>query len=119
MASPEFHALLASMRATPRPEDPTMQEQREGHEKLALSFPPPETVSVKKDVAGALPVEWLTPKDVSSDAVILYFHGGGYCLGSLDTHRGLTARLAEAAKTQALCVGYRLAPEDQFPAAVD
>ncbi|KAF1066840.1 MAG: Carboxylesterase NlhH [Pseudomonas citronellolis] len=50
--------------------------------------------------------------------VLLYFHGGGYTVGSLDSHDGLCRRLAEQTGAAVLSVGYRLAPEAPFPAAL-
>ena len=50
---------------------------------------------------------------------ILYLHGGGYVIGSINTHRSLAARLSRAAKARVLVIDYRLAPEHPFPAAVD
>jgi acetyl esterase/lipase len=50
---------------------------------------------------------------------VLYLHGGGYCLGSLASHRALVARLSAEAKARVLSVDYRLAPEHPYPAAVD
>jgi acetyl esterase/lipase len=51
--------------------------------------------------------------------VLLYFHGGGYVMGSINTHRAMVARLARAARARALLIDYRLAPENPFPAAVE
>lgn len=53
------------------------------------------------------------------DRVILYFHGGAYCVGSPATHRAITSRLAREAGATVFAVDYRLAPEAPFPAAVD
>jgi acetyl esterase/lipase len=50
---------------------------------------------------------------------MLYLHGGGYALGSLNTHRVLVSWIARAAKTRALAIDYRLAPEYPFPAAIE
>lgn len=52
-------------------------------------------------------------------SVVLYFHGGGYILGSPATHRGLTGHLARATGATLIVPDYRLAPEHPFPAAVD
>jgi acetyl esterase/lipase len=68
--------------------------------------------------AGGVPAEWLVVPGSRTDRVVLYFHGGAYCLGSLDTHRGLAATVASAAQARALLIDYRLAPEHRFPAAV-
>jgi acetyl esterase/lipase len=51
--------------------------------------------------------------------VILYLHGGGYGLGSLETHRDLIARICRASRSSALALEYRLAPEHPFPAQLD
>jgi acetyl esterase/lipase len=51
--------------------------------------------------------------------VILYLHGGGYVIGSIDTHRELTGRLSRAAAARVFLIDYRLAPEHPFPAAVE
>jgi acetyl esterase len=50
---------------------------------------------------------------------VVYFHGGGWVQGDLETHHGLCARLAEHAGVLVVAVDYRLAPENKFPAAVD
>ena len=56
---------------------------------------------------------------VTRHRVLLFFHGGGYCSGSLESHRGMVAESGRAAGMRTLAVGYRLAPEDPFPAALD
>ena len=51
--------------------------------------------------------------------VLVYFHGGGFTIGSVETHDGLCRQLAHRAHCAVLSVGYRLAPEHKFPTAVD
>jgi acetyl esterase/lipase len=63
--------------------------------------------------------EWITSPAIDPSHVILYLHGGGYVVGSLDTHRDLAARLGRAAGARVLLLEYRLAPEHPHPAAVD
>lgn len=55
----------------------------------------------------------------AGDRWIYYLHGGGYSIGSVDTHRNLIVRLAREANANAFAVDYRLAPEHPFPAALD
>lgn len=55
----------------------------------------------------------------AEDRWIFYLHGGGYSIGSVDTHRHLILRLASAAGAHALAIDYRLAPEHTFPAPID
>ena len=54
-----------------------------------------------------------------NDRGVLYLHGGGYVLGSLDTHAELMARFAASCRAPVLGVDYRLAPEHPYPAAVE
>jgi epsilon-lactone hydrolase len=51
--------------------------------------------------------------------VLIYFHGGGYCSGSIRSHRRMVSEAGRAAGIRTLAVGYRLAPEHPFPAAFD
>jgi epsilon-lactone hydrolase len=53
------------------------------------------------------------------DKAILYFHGGGFRLGSVASHRDLIAQIAFASGCRVLAINYRLAPEHRFPAALD
>ncbi|MDH6676543.1 acetyl esterase [Rhodococcus sp. LBL1] len=70
--------------------------------------------------AGTIPARLFRPEGLPASAPLLvYFHGGGFVLGSLDSHDGLCRFLARHAEVAVLAVDYRLAPEHVFPAAVD
>jgi len=69
--------------------------------------------------AGGVPAVWCAPPGPAPRRTIVYFHGGGYVIGSPATHRDLLARLALGAGARVLGVDYRLAPEHRFPAAHD
>jgi phosphinothricin tripeptide acetyl hydrolase len=81
--------------------------------------PAPSGVVVDAVTLGGRPAEWLAPSDKVVDSVLLYFHGGGYAVGSIGSHRGLAGRIALEAGCQVANLDYRLAPEDPFPGAVD
>jgi len=68
---------------------------------------------------GEINVERVTPKSASQGKVILYFHGGAYCLGSAKTHRSISSHLAKMSSVEVVVPNYRLAPEHPFPAAQD
>lgn len=68
---------------------------------------------------GDYDADYAMPHQPSRDAVILYLHGGGYTAGSLDYARGFGGVLAELTHVPTLCVAYRLAPENPYPAALD
>jgi acetyl esterase/lipase len=79
----------------------------------------PADIQVTRVMAGPVRAEWIEPAGAQFHRVIVYLHGGGYVMGSLDTHRNLVARLATAAGARALILNYRLAPEHPFPAALE
>jgi len=70
---------------------------------------------------GALPYRSYTPLDAGPEPLpaLVYFHGGGFVIGDLDTHEGLCRMLGNASGCRVISVAYRLAPEHKFPAAVE
>lgn len=82
-------------------------------------MPVAENVSCEPLSVGNIPAEWIVPDDAPDRSVLFYLHGGGYCIGSINTHRGMVSHIAVAAKTKTLLIDYRLAPENLFPAAVE
>ncbi|AVP99519.1 hypothetical protein C7S18_21115 [Ahniella affigens] len=85
-----------------------------------LNRPTPGIDVVAATVAG-LPGEWLHPAHAANlrDAVVLYLHGGAFCVGSPRTHRPLAMRLARDTGLSVFAADYRLAPEHPWPAAID
>jgi len=69
--------------------------------------------------AGGVDSEWISPANAPDDKAILYFHGGGFRIGSVSSHRDLIAQIALASGCRVLAINYRLAPEHRFPAALD
>ncbi len=88
-------------------------------EKLAKLIWLPRSTKVSFSQLGGVPVEWVTNSAAETRGFVLYLHGGAYVTGSPRTHRGLTARLARAARVRVAVPDYRLAPEHPHPAAVD
>lgn len=100
----------------------TVAEQRAAMARMIGSPPPPEGVTLEPIVLAGRNAERLTP-DAPGPRVdggtLLYLHGGGYCTGTLDSHRGLAGRLAVAAGCPVVTVDYRLAPEHPYPAGLE
>ena len=89
---------------------------------------PPEVAQVQSLRAagphGAIPLRLYRPLQTGPGAacavpVLIYFHGGGWVIGDLDTHDTLCRELANAAGIVVVAVDYRMGPEHRFPAAVD
>lgn len=86
---------------------------------LARSQRPPRGTRLSPVSPHGLTAEWVLGPGADTDAAILYLHGGAFVMGSPATHRELAARVSIAGKASVLSLGYRLAPESPFPAAVD
>jgi acetyl esterase/lipase len=96
-----------------------LEERRARMEASAGSIPAPDGVTVEPDIVGGRPAEWMRPDGVERGRVVLYLHGGGYCVGSIASHRNFAGRLALVAGLSVCNLEYRLAPEHPFPAAID
>ncbi|HWB64961.1 MAG TPA: alpha/beta hydrolase [Chitinophagales bacterium] len=68
---------------------------------------------------GGMKCEWVAPDGCDTTKVLLYFHGGGYSTGSINTHRALVSQIAKNAGIKALIIEYRLAPEHKYPAPIE
>ncbi|GAB2794708.1 acetyl esterase/lipase [Hymenobacter luteus] len=79
----------------------------------------PWNVFLQETEVEGMPAEWIRPAGATPGRVLLYLHGGGYVVGSLNTHRALVGALAQQCGVAALSIAYRKAPEYPFPAALD
>lgn len=91
---------------------------RAGIRIVALAFPRPPGIRLRRSNAGSIALNWFEPA-TAGGPVVIWFHGGAYVTGSGWTHRGLLGRIARAAGVRVLAPDYRLAPEHPFPAAFD
>src|SRR5260221_7946638 len=120
---PTFEALAemfhqGSRRITRLPVD----AQRRATQSVILGLPSSplyHETRFEKLSAGGTPAEWFRRDDAPRGPVILYLHGGGFGLGTIDTHRDLVARICRASRANALSLEYRLAPEHRFPAQLE
>jgi epsilon-lactone hydrolase len=119
MASEQLAMIIQLLRSRPVLEDFDVLRLRQGLETLVSGSPVPDGVTCTPIRVGDVPCEWIVADGAREDRVLLYLHGGGYCIGSINTHRALVARLSAATGMRGLAVDYRLAPEHPFPAAVD
>jgi epsilon-lactone hydrolase len=121
MSSAQLEKVIADVVATFGAWGPqtTLPEMRKGWDGLFANVRP--TVGAKTETvdSGGVKGEWISAPGAAADRAILYFHGGGYVLGSIHSHRDMCERLSRAAQARVLALDYRLAPEHPFPAAVD
>lgn len=95
---------------------PGVHRMRKGLEKGSrlLGKIPPDINIIPLEI-GEIYAEWVAPSSAPKDKAILYFHGGGYVVGSAQGHRAIVAKFAKGSATRALVFNYGLAPEHPFP----
>src|SRR5580700_42663 len=110
-------AVRALLSGKPRPIG--WRERRERIDEVGSVWPVADDVMLAQVDLGGLLGEWSTAPGSDTSRVLLFFHGGGYCSGSVLSHRRMVTEAGRAAKIRTLAVAYRLAPEHPFPAALD
>ncbi len=117
MNYPELDKLIETLRA--RPKVTEVSERRAGIDAFAKAFQPAADVKIEKLTLGGVRAERSVTPGADSNAALLYVHGGGYVIGSLDSHRHLVTEAGRACNVAAYALDYRLAPEVPFPAPVE
>jgi acetyl esterase len=120
---PEGAAFLRQQAASGIPPIATLtpEQARANFVVAAAQFGEVEKLSSVEDTdADGVPVRIYRPDDSRGPSLgLVYFHGGGWVVGSVDTHDGITRALAKHAGCVVVSVDYRLAPEHPYPAALD
>lgn len=113
----EIEAIRTLLRSKPRPTG--WSDRRERLDEVGSVWPVADDVKlVPIDLAGVA-AEWSSVRGSDASRVLLFFHGGGYCSGSLRSHRRMVSEAGRAANVRTLAIAYRLAPEHPYPAALD
>jgi len=117
MAESEIDAIRTLLTSKPRPVGWT--ERRRRLDEVGSIWPVADDIKLEGVEFDGLPAEWSMAPGSEASRVLLFFHGGGYCSGSIQSHRRLVSEAGRAAGVRTLAVGFRLAPEHPFPAAFD
>ncbi len=117
---PVFAEMLKQMAEADGPamKDMAPSEARMMYRVMQEALPRPDLPSVEDSSADGVPIRIYRPTGERT-ACIVYFHGGGWVIGDLETHDGVCRQLAEASGMTVIAVDYRLAPEEPFPASID
>lgn len=114
------HLFRLQLKATTIDWETSIPDLRRQVEKSAGMFGKlPAGIEASPFTIDGLPAEWIMPAAAGKDKAILYFHGGGYVVGSCPAHRSIVAKFVQGSGIGALLFGYRLAPEHPFPAALE
>jgi acetyl esterase/lipase len=117
METDEINGIRILLSAKPRPVG--WAERRARIEEVGAASPVAPDILLTPVSIGAIAAEWSLAPGADPSRVLLFFHGGGYCSGSIVSHRRMATEAGRAAGARTLAVGYRLAPEHPFPAACD
>jgi acetyl esterase/lipase len=127
---PDAETLLAMIRAAGRPPFETLSPEAARHAfraGRAATQPLPQDVAEVRDLScpgplGDIRLRAYRPLGTAAQEILpalVYFHGGGWLLGDLDSHDVACRHYANGARCRVVSVDYRMAPEHKFPAAVD
>jgi epsilon-lactone hydrolase len=117
VAPTEIQAIRDLLASRPRPIGWGARRQR--LDDLGSTWPIADDVRIEPADLGGVRGEWSIVPGSEDSQVLLYLHGGGYCSGSLVSHRRLVTEAGRKAMRRTLAVDYRLAPEHPFPAALE
>src|SRR5438093_4441159 len=117
MAQSEIDNIRALLQSKPRPVG--WAERRERLDAIGSVWPVADDVKLEAVDVSGLRGEWSIAPGSDASRVLMFFHGGGYCSGSIRSHRRMVSEAGRAAKVRTLAIAYRLAPEHPFPAALD
>ena len=117
MEQSEIAAIRALLTSKPRPVG--WEARRRRLDEIGATWPVASDVTLTAVDIDGIPGEWSTVPGSDTSRALLFFHGGGYCSGSIVSHRRMVTEAGRASGVRTLAVGYRLAPEHPFPAAVD
>ena len=117
MAPTEIDAIREMLGSKPRPTGWAARRQR--LDEVGSIWPIADDVRVEAVDLGGVPGEWSDVPGAEDSRVLLFFHGGGYCSGSIVSHRRMVTEAGRKAGCRTLAVDYRLAPEHPFPAALE
>jgi len=113
----EIQAIRDLLSSKPRPVG--WAQRRARLDEVGASWPVADDVELNPVDLDGVPGEWSMVPGTDPSRVLVFFHGGGYCSGSVRSHRRMATEAGRAAGVRTLAVGYRLAPEHPFPAARD
>ena len=102
-----------------KPQPVGWAERRQRLDEIGAIWQVAENVTLSAVDCSGVPGEWSIFPESDSSCALMFLHGGGYCSGSILSHRRMVTEAGREAMMRTLAVGCRLAPEHRFPAALD
>ena len=119
MTNEAVNRILKMLKEHTPATDKPMAEVRADFAEFYAQFQTTPDLQARPAVGNKVPSFWIEAPETDFKAIILFFHGGGFTIGSTRDHLELCGRLSRAAAGKVLSIDYRLAPENHFPAAVE
>ncbi len=119
MPSQEMFDKVALLSEGSLPAEASWQERRDFYDSLGEVFPAMDDVSTEEVTMGGVPGLRFAATGSNDARAVVYFHGGGYCIGSQRSHAMIVTRLVHAAGCSVWFPLYRLAPEHPFPVSAE
>ena len=123
ITDPEILNFISKVNAEYPPDlvDATVEDNRRYYDQMCSVFKAerPSGLTVIDNKISGVGTRSYLPEKSNSNFKILYFHGGGFILGSLDSHDDICAEIASISQTEVIAVDYRLAPEFYYPVQLD
>ena len=117
MVQSEIEAVRALLSSKPRPIG--WAERRQRLDEIGSVWPVADDVKLAAADVNGVSGEYSIVRGSDASRILLFFHGGGYCSGSILSHRRMVSEAGRVAGVRTLAIAYRLAPEHPFPAAYD
>ena len=117
MGTDELEVVLTLLTSKPRPIG--WSERRQRLDEVGSVWPVADDIALASVDIDGVPGEWSIAPGSNASRVLIFLHGGGYFSGSIRSHRRMVTEADRAGALRTLAVGYRLAPEHPFPAALD
>lgn len=119
MVSQEYKNFSRSLPEKAISAQEPIEKIRSHFETWMTSFPAAPEVRFEPFSIGEIPALWAFAPDVTRRRILLFFFGGGHCIGSIESHKNLIGRLSASCHAAVLAIQYRLAPEHPYPASLD
>src|SRR4051812_49628166 len=115
MTATQLDGLVTLLRSRAAPPDYDVAQSRARFEKTAIFLGGAPDAKIEKVDAGGVPSEWVMAPGCDTGRAILYLHGGGYAIGSLNTHRRLAYDISAAPAAEVLLIDHPPGPQHPLP----
>lgn len=92
-----------------------IEENRSLYDSIGSIYPAHQTVNITKEIINGITCHWLKPENNKTSELVIYVHGGGYAIGSFQSHKAMVSHFASGLERTILFIEYSLAPEHPYP----